>query len=165
MRRERLESSERGIMPALVAGLGDPINLIPIPFVKGISFGHKFVKGGLMSAGLVGATEPIRRANDPTASNQETAMYIGGAFLLGGLFSGALGKTVTRKTITEKGGVNKISDNYFESHAKTEGRNTWENGEEYDATANKLVSMFNENFVRYSDGVSDEVNAASPKSE
>ena len=35
-----------------------------------------------MSAGLVGATEPIRRANDPTASNQETAMYIGGAFLL-----------------------------------------------------------------------------------
>ncbi len=42
-------------------------------------------------------------------------------------------------------------------------RNTWESGEEYDATANKLVSMFNENFVRYSEGVSDEVNAAAPK--
>ena len=37
--------------------------------------------------------------------------------------------------------------------------------EEYDETANKLVSMFNENFVRYSAGVSDEVNAASPKLE
>ena len=148
MRRERLESSERGIMPALVAGLGDPINLIPIPFVKGISFGHKFVKGGLMSAGLVGATEPIRRANDPTASNQETAMYIGGAFLLGGLFSGALGKTVTRKTITEKGGINKISDNYFESHAKTEGRNTWENGWSYkvgDDAYNTGVEVSNTN--------------------
>ena len=44
-------------------------------------------------------------------------------------------------------------------------RNTWESGEEYDKTANKLVSMFNENFIRYSTGVSDEVNAASPKSE
>ncbi len=44
-------------------------------------------------------------------------------------------------------------------------RNTWESGEEYDKTANKLVSMFNENFVRYSAGVSDEVNAASPKLE
>ena len=44
-------------------------------------------------------------------------------------------------------------------------RNTWESYEEYDETANKLVSMFNENFVRYSAGVSDEVNAASPKLE
>ena len=44
-------------------------------------------------------------------------------------------------------------------------RNTWESSEEYDQTANKLVSMFNENFVRYSAGVSDEVNAASPKLE
>ena len=34
-----------------------------------------------------------------------------------------------------------------------------------DATANKLVSMFNENFVRYREGVSDEVNSAAPKLE
>ena len=44
-------------------------------------------------------------------------------------------------------------------------RNTWENSDEYDKTANKLVKMFNENFVRYSAGVSDEVNAAAPKLE
>ena len=33
---------------------------------------------------------------------------------------------------------------------------------EYDITADKLASMFNKNFQRYSSGVSDEVNAAAP---
>ena len=36
------------------------------------------------------------------------------------------------------------------------------NGEAYDATADKLASMFNENFKRYEDGVSAEVNASAP---
>ena len=43
-------------------------------------------------------------------------------------------------------------------------RDTWNNGEAYDATANKLASMFNENFKRYEAGVSADVNAAAPKS-
>ena len=38
----------------------------------------------------------------------------------------------------------------------------WSNGEAYDATADKLASMFNENFKRYEAGVSTEVNAAAP---
>ena len=38
----------------------------------------------------------------------------------------------------------------------------WSNGEAYDATADKLASMFNENFKRYEAGVSAEVNAAAP---
>ncbi len=41
-------------------------------------------------------------------------------------------------------------------------RQTWENGDAYDTTADKLASMFNENFERYAAGVSDDVNSAAP---
>ena len=41
-------------------------------------------------------------------------------------------------------------------------RRTWEDGNAYDATADKLATMFNKNFERYAAGVSDEVNSASP---
>ncbi|RJU98360.1 MAG: phosphoenolpyruvate carboxykinase (ATP), partial [Candidatus Poseidoniales archaeon] len=41
-------------------------------------------------------------------------------------------------------------------------RTTWNDGEAYDATANKLATMFNENFKRYEAGVSAEVNASAP---
>ena len=42
-------------------------------------------------------------------------------------------------------------------------RQTWTNPHEYDETADKLAKMFNENFKRYSNGVSDDVNSASPR--
>ena len=41
-------------------------------------------------------------------------------------------------------------------------KQTWEDESLYDATADKLASMFNENFERYATGVSDEVNSAAP---
>ena len=42
-------------------------------------------------------------------------------------------------------------------------RQTWEDGFAYDATADRLATMFNNNFERYSEGVSDAVNAAAPR--
>ena len=42
-------------------------------------------------------------------------------------------------------------------------RQTWDNPEEYDKTANRLADMFNENFKRYENGVSEDVNAVSPR--
>ena len=42
-------------------------------------------------------------------------------------------------------------------------KKTWADGNAYDTAADKLAGMFNENFRRYSDGVSDAVNASSPK--
>ena len=42
-------------------------------------------------------------------------------------------------------------------------RATWADPEAYDAAANKLAEMFDENFERYSLGVSDGVNAAAPR--
>ena len=41
-------------------------------------------------------------------------------------------------------------------------RGTWTDGDAYDATADRLARMFNENFARYAEGVSDEVNGAAP---
>jgi len=41
-------------------------------------------------------------------------------------------------------------------------RSTWDNKAEFDATADKLATMFNENFARYSAGVSEAVNASAP---
>ena len=128
-RRNRLDSSERGILPALVAGLGDPINYIPIPFVKGLTFAGRAVKGGAVASGLVGATEPIRRSLDPTSSNAETGMYLGGSFILGGLFTGFLGKSgakIARETIGKKGGTKKIGEKVFEAHAFNDGRKDFE---------------------------------------
>lgn len=42
-------------------------------------------------------------------------------------------------------------------------RNTWADAASFDVTADKLAVMFNENFARYQDGVSAEVNAAAPQ--
>ena len=42
-------------------------------------------------------------------------------------------------------------------------KTTWDDKDAYDTTADKLAKMFNENFARYSAGVSDSVNQAAPK--
>jgi phosphoenolpyruvate carboxykinase (ATP) len=42
-------------------------------------------------------------------------------------------------------------------------RNTWKDKEAYDQKAGHLARLFNENFKKYSDGVSEEVRAAAPK--
>ena len=42
-------------------------------------------------------------------------------------------------------------------------RDTWGDGGEYDAVANKLASMFNENFVQFAEGCSEAVLSAAPQ--
>ena len=139
-RMNRLEASpDRTWGPALAAGIFDPINWIPVPWVKGLSFWEKAGKGGLASAALVGATEPIRRSYDPLATDEQTIAYVGTAFILGGAFSGILAPTVrsgkgnlrstggldpavSKKTIHDKGGVKKLEENAHEAQYITEGK-------------------------------------------
>ena len=89
--RARLEETDRQFGPALMAGVFDPINFIALPYVKGLGIAHKFIKGGAVVGGSVAATEFLRRPLDPTSTAEESAFYIGGAFLLGGGLTAALG--------------------------------------------------------------------------
>ena len=99
-----------GIMPEIIAALGDPLTYVPIPFVKGISFLPRFAKGAGLSMGVTAAAEPIRHGYDPTATAFESVMYVGGAGILGGSMIGAFGRR----------GIKGIDD--FNSTKKTEGQ-------------------------------------------
>ena len=87
-----------GLIPEIVAALGDPITYTPIPFIKGVSLGRRFVKGAGLSMGITGAGEPIRHAYDPTATGYESAMYIGAAGVLGGGIIALFGRRGPRIT-------------------------------------------------------------------
>ena len=92
---------------------------------------HALQKVVLHQTTLVGATEPIRRAYDPTATNEETIAYIGSAFFLGGLLSGAFARrtpAISKSTKMDDGGK-KIMDNVFESMSETEGKINWSKSE------------------------------------
>ena len=81
-----------GIMPEIIAAFGDPITYLPIPFVKGMTFPTRFLKGAGYSAGAISLGEPIRHAYDPTATLEESVMYIGAGSLLGGSMISAFGR-------------------------------------------------------------------------
>lgn len=42
-------------------------------------------------------------------------------------------------------------------------RNTWSDGSEYDAQCDKLAQLFNDNFSKFTEGATDEIKAAAPK--
>lgn len=104
---------EGGILPEFVSILGDPLAYVPIPFVKGLTFGHRFLKSGAMTGLLIGSVEPIRHNYDPTATWSETMGYVGGSFVMGGLIGGALG----RRTFAPRSAVNESEgiENVFKS--------------------------------------------------
>lgn len=97
-RRTRLDASDRVWSPILVSALADPITYVPIPLARGVGFATRFAKGAAIGGGLVAATEPIRRTQDPTSTGEETAFIIGGAGLISGLLSGIAGNVVSRGT-------------------------------------------------------------------
>lgn len=99
--RSRLDMTERQFGPAIVAGFTDPINFIALPVTKGLSLAKRFIKGGTVVSGAVAGTELVRRPLDPTASEGETAFYIGSSFLLGGGITAAINRGSYRGTIKE----------------------------------------------------------------
>ena len=128
-RRTRLAASRRGMSAALLGNILNPENFVPIPLVKGVSIARNAIKGGLISGGLVAATEPVRRSLDLTATREETMGYIAAATFFGGLFVGgisAFSKGMHKHTIKPTGGINKMAEKYWKAHYKTEGRVDWE---------------------------------------
>ena len=99
--RSRLDMTERQYGPAILAGFTDPINFIALPVTRGLSLGKRFIKGGTVVSGAVAGTELVRRPLDPTATEGETAFYIGSSFLMGGGLTAALNRGSYRGAVKE----------------------------------------------------------------
>lgn len=144
--RERLSRSHRIFLPHLVAELGNPINYIPIPLFRGVALLPRVLKGGAVAGGTVAAFEPARRQLDPTSTNAESFMYVGSSFLLGGIFTGALGggvkkvnTEIAKKVIKEKGGLEELDGNLNQAVSVTEGRTDFSAWSPSDTFEGKIV--------------------------
>ena len=92
--RRNIERRDINGQASLLTALGteffDPINYLPIPFIKGASVLSKSLRTGAATGGLVAAQEAIRYPNDPLATKQEAFMNIGSAAAFGFLLQGAI---------------------------------------------------------------------------
>lgn len=85
-------------MSALFAGVFDPINLIPVPLVKGVGFARGVKRGIVGGAGVGTASELLRAPFDSTNTGLETTLNIGGATFFGGLLGGGIGHYTARRS-------------------------------------------------------------------
>ncbi len=79
------------LMVGLVTGILDPVNLIPVPGLKGLGFVQGALKGGTALGTINAAQEVVRNTLDPTSTNTETAINIGMGYLVAGAISGGIG--------------------------------------------------------------------------
>lgn len=79
------------LMVGLVTGIFDPVNLIPVPGLKGLGFVQGALKGGASLGTINAAQELVRNELDPTSTNTETAINIGLGYLVAGAISGGIG--------------------------------------------------------------------------
>ena len=66
----------------ILSEIPDPINILPIPFVKGANIFTRMFKQGAYTAGLVGTQEAIRYPLDPLSTPDEPIVAIGSSLLL-----------------------------------------------------------------------------------
>tara|TARA_Y100001973_G_scaffold79554_1_gene116908 strand:- start:1775 stop:8185 length:6411 start_codon:yes stop_codon:yes gene_type:complete len=147
--RARLEATDRQFGPALMAGVFDPINFIALPYVKGLGIAHKFIKGGAVVGGSVAATEFLRRPLDPTSTAEESAFYIGGAFLLGGGLTAALGGRGFRGTVNKNNNEPDMK-NMSEPDIQVENMNKVDHTESGLHTADRELDAHTNNHLIYS---------------
>lgn len=92
-----------GIAASMIAGVFDPINLIPIggTAFKAFSIGSKTVKAATTTATAAGlssiASEAILQSQQVTRTLEESAINIGGSVILGGLIGAAASKLSTKQ--------------------------------------------------------------------
>lgn len=89
--QELASRGEWGLIAGMIAGVGDPTNLLPIPAAKGLGI----VRGALSLGGAFGAlstaTEVARNYADPTVTGEEMLYSIGISSLLGGIIGAPVG--------------------------------------------------------------------------
>jgi len=96
--RDVIESSGgKGIISSIVAGVFDPINLVPIGGSAYKTFKTGKVVKGIMEGGQVGAlssaaTESILQSQQVTRTIEESVINVGSGALLGGLIGGVAGQ-------------------------------------------------------------------------
>jgi hypothetical protein len=112
--RERL-SMNNSISAMLMAGIIDPINLVPIPSVAGIGFIRAIKRSVPAIAGLSATQEVWRSDRDPTHTRQEALYNIAGSAFFGGLLGGTIGH------LTRGMNVSKIGDDFHQASLYDEG--------------------------------------------
>jgi len=96
--RERRD--QRGVantvLNDVVAGVLDPLNVIPVGQLVGVGGRVGAARGVVTIGGLGAGTELVRGSLDDTATAEETAYGVAGSLILGGAMGGLLGKIGSR---------------------------------------------------------------------
>jgi len=94
----------------IAAGVLDPVNAVPIPFVSGANLYYRMFKQGAYTAGLVGGQEAIRYPLDPLSTPDEPIVAIGSSFIIGGALRGLIDIPLARKVNATRAAEKEIKD-------------------------------------------------------
>ena len=94
----------------IIAGVLDPVNAIPIPFVTGANLYYRMFKQGAYTAGLVGGQEAIRYPLDPFSTPDEPIVAIGSSFIIGGALRGLIDIPLARRVNASRAAEKEIKD-------------------------------------------------------
>ena len=112
--RDRL-SINNSISAMLMAGILDPINLIPIPTAIGMGFVRSAKRAIPTIAGVTAVQETWRADRDPTHTPEEAVYAITGSAFFGGLLTGTIGH------LTRNLPNGKIGEAYHQAQLYDEG--------------------------------------------
>ena len=108
--KTRQTLSRSGIIPQFAAELFDPINYVGIPFARAATFAGNVVRGGAATATVVAGQEAIRYPIDPLATEEEVALNVGSAFVIGGALSGLINIPVQRRIAAQRSAEEEIAN-------------------------------------------------------
>tara|TARA_R100000329_G_scaffold151462_1_gene147730 strand:- start:538 stop:3708 length:3171 start_codon:yes stop_codon:yes gene_type:complete len=94
----------------IAAGVLDPVNVVPIPFVKGANLYYRMFKQGAYTAGLVGGQEAIRYPLDPLSTPDEPIVAIGSSFIIGGALRGLIDIPLARRVNATRAAEKEIKE-------------------------------------------------------
>ena len=94
----------------ILSEIADPINALPIPFVRGANIYSRMFKQGAYTAGLIGTQEAIRYPLDPLSTPDEPVVAIGSSFVLGAALRGLIDIPLSRRVSATKQAEKQIEE-------------------------------------------------------